>query len=251
MPCARCAPVPPGDVPAHRASPQFKPRAGVHARGRTRGHDGRSHRGARSFVRFLRGGARPARSRARALGVSFVSRLFFPHTAHRPCTAADQGRQRRQGGGGGPRRGAPRRGGGVRRARRHQGTGGGGEAQRTEEEGGGCQPADGARPVACPFHPIPPRVGRGHVAGAGAHPVSVPTTPRATFATSPAPFARTPASARDDARDRSRARAVDDARAPRARPPPQISHPQIAELFKARQVARPRLDSWILKSTRG
>ena len=46
----------------------------------------------------------------------------------------------------------------------------------------------------------------------------------------------------------ARARAVDDARAPRARPPPQISHPQIAELFKARQVARPRLDSWILKS---
>lgn len=47
----------------------------------------------------------------------------------------------------------------------------------------------------------------------------------------------------------ARARAVDDARVPRARPPPQISHPQIAELFKARhQVARPRLDSWILKS---
>jgi len=152
---ARRAPAPPGDVPAHRASPQFKPRAGVLTRGRTRGHDGRSHRGARSFVRFLRGGAPPARSRARAVGVSFVPRLFFPHTTHRSCTAADQGRQRRQGGGGGTRRGAPRCGGGVRRARRHQGTGGGGEAQGTEEEGGGCQPADGARPGASPFSPHP------------------------------------------------------------------------------------------------
>ena len=100
------------------------------------------------------------------------------------------------------------------------------------------------------FRPIPPRVGRGHVAGAGAHPVSVPTTPRATFATSPAPLARTSTSARVTMRAIARARAVDDARAPRARPPPRSPHPQIAELFKARQVARPRLDSWILKSAR-
>ena len=192
---ARRAPAPPGDVPAHRASPQFKPRAGVLTRGRTRGHDGRSHRGARSFVRFLRGARLPpALAPARSAFHSFRA-LFFPHTTHRSCTAADQGRQRRQGGGGGTRRGAPRCGGGVRRARRHQGTGGGGEAQGTEEEGGGCQPADGARPGASPFRPIPPRVGRGHVAGAGAHPVSVPTTPRATFATSPAPLARTSTSA--------------------------------------------------------
>lgn len=122
--------------------------------------------------------------------------------------------------------------------------------QRKKEEDAN-QPTVRAPSPALTFSPIPPRVGRGHVAGAGAHPVSVPTTPRATFATSPAPFARTSASARDDARDRSSARAVDDARAPRAHPPPQISHSQIAELFKARQVARPRLDSWILKSTRG
>ena len=72
------------------------------------------------------------------------------------------------------------------------------------------------------FRPIPPRVGRGHVAGAGAHPVSVPTTPRATFATSPAPLARTSTSARDDARDRSRARRRRRARAPRAPPAPDL-----------------------------
>ena len=98
--------------------------------------------------------ARLPPARARAVGV-YLFRASFPHTTHRSCTAADQGRQRRQGGGGGTRRGAPRCGGGVRRARRHQGTGGGGEAQGTEEEGGGCQPADGARPGASPFSPHP------------------------------------------------------------------------------------------------
>ena len=100
------------------------------------------------------------------------------------------------------------------------------------------------------FRPIPPRVGRGHVAGAGAHPVSVPTTP-ARRSRRPRRLSRAPRRPRVTTRAIARARAVDDARAPRARPPPQISHPQIAELFKARQVARPRLDSWILKSTRG
>ena len=83
------------------------------------------------------------------------------------------------------------------------------------------------------FRPIPPRVGRGHVAGAGAHPVSVPTTPRATFATSLAPLARTSTSARDDARDRSRARP---ARAPRPRSPT-LRSPNFSKLARWRALA--------------
>ena len=179
----------------------FKPRAGVLTRGRTRSRRP-THRGARSFVRFLRGGALPPAPRPR--GRRFiVSRSFPSHSPlvhrRRPRTAKETRRRRWNPSRSSPmRRRSPSRSSTPRYWRRRR-------SQGTEEEGGGCQPADGARPGASPFRPIPPRVGRGHVAGAGAHPVSVPTTPRATFATSPAPLAP-PRRPRDDARDRSRAR---------------------------------------------
>ena len=96
---ARRAPAPPGDVPAHRASPQFKPRAGVLTRGRTRGHDGRSHRGARSFVRFLRGGAPPARSAPARSAFHLFRASFSSHHSplvhrRRPRTAKETRRRR-------------------------------------------------------------------------------------------------------------------------------------------------------------
>ena len=61
----------------------------------------------------------------------------------------------------------------------------------------------------------------------------------------PRRLSRAPRRPRVTMRAIARARAPSTTRARPARAPPQISHPQIAELFKARQVARPRLDSWI------
>ena len=229
---ARRAPAPPGDVPAHRASPQFKPRAGVLTRGRTRGHDDadlievRDRSSVSSAAARLPPALAPARSAFHSFRASFS---LTPLTARAPPQTKD---------GKGDKAEAVEPVAELPDAEEEsvalvdtkvleeE------EARGTEEEGGGCQPADGARPAPRLFRPIPPRVGRGHVAGAGATQFRCPRH-HARRSRRPRRLSRAPRRPRVTMRAIARARAVDDARARPRAPPPQISHPQIAELFQS------------------